>query len=341
MSKFRKATLAAGALTVSTLVLAACAPSAGPAGAEGDDSTITVWGWRQEDAKTYDKIFAAFEKEHPGVTVEYVPYLNTEYDTILSTGLKDASGPDVAQLRSYGLLQPLVESGDLVALDDEVSELADSRRRSWTAPAASRTARSTVFPSRSRRCTSSTTRPSSTSSGSRADDLGRDDQRVRRDQGLGRHPARQHGDRHLDAAHRAGDFRRRHLWRHPYLEKMLDGEASFNDTPWVDSVDAWTSTRDYWGDAYQGTSYEDAQALFTSGKGRCIPRRHLGAGELPQANPDLELGIFNAPAPDGSGVPVPGYVDGSFGVSDASDNKEARSSSCSGWRPPTSASVHG
>ena len=125
MSKFRKATLAAGALTVSTLVLAACAPSAGPAGAEGDDSTITVWGWRQEDAKTYDKIFAAFEKEHPGVTVEYVPYLNTEYDTILSTGLKDASGPDVAQLRSYGLLQPLVESGDLVALDDEVSELAD------------------------------------------------------------------------------------------------------------------------------------------------------------------------------------------------------------------------
>lgn len=324
MSKFRKATLAAGALTVSTLVLAACAPSAGPAGAEGDDSTITVWGWRQEDAKTYDKIFAAFEKEHPGVTVEYVPYLNTEYDTILSTGLKDASGPDVAQLRSYGLLQPLVESGDLVVLDDEVSELADfspsvldgargvSDGAVYGVPFAIQTLHviynKAVF-----------------------DELGLEEPTTWDEMISAFDEIKASGVTPL--ANTVTDtwmlpieqeiFGAGTYGGTPYLEKMLDGEASFTDAPWVDSVDAWTSTRDYWGDAYQGTSYEDAQALFTSGKAAAFPGGIWELANFRKANPDLELGIFNAPAPDGSGVPVPGYVDGSFGVSNASDNKDA------------------
>src|SRR5699024_5900222 len=45
-------------------------------------------------------------------------------DTILKTGLNDDNGPDVAQLRSYGLLQPLAEAGSLVPLEEVVPDLA-------------------------------------------------------------------------------------------------------------------------------------------------------------------------------------------------------------------------
>lgn len=328
MLNIRRAALATGVLAVGALVVTACAPGTGAGNGNdagsGDESTITVWGWRQEDAQTYATIFKAFEDAHPGVTVEYVPYVNTEYDTILATGLKDASGPDVAQLRSYGLLQPLVESGSLVALDDEIDGLSDfapsvldgargvSDGAVYGVPFAIQTLHviynTGIF-----------------------DELGLKEPTT--------------WDEMTDAFDAIKDSGVTPLantvtdtWMLPieqeifgagtyggtaYLEKMLDGEASFTDDPWVDSVDAWTSTEPYWGEQFQGTSYEDAQALFTSGKAAAFPGGIWELAAFRKANPDLKLGIFNVPAPDGSGTPVPGYVDGSFGVSKASDNQDA------------------
>lgn len=323
MSNIRRASLATGMLAAGALVLTACAPGAGGAGS-GDDSVITVWGWRQEDAATYKTIFKTFEDAHPGLTVEYVPYLNTEYDTILSTGLKDASGPDVAQLRSYGLLQPLVESGSLVALDDEIDALTDfapsvldgargaSDDAVYGVPFAVQTLHviynTAIF-----------------------EDLGLEEPTTWDEMTTAFDAIKSSGVTPL--ANTVTDtwmlpieqeiFGAGTYGGTPYLEKMLAGEASFTDAPWVDSVDAWTSTQPYWGESFTGTSYEDAQALFTSGQAAAFPGGIWELASFRKANPELELGIFNVPAPDGSGTPVPGYVDGSFGVSEASDNKEA------------------
>ncbi|MDF2562195.1 MAG: extracellular solute-binding protein [Microbacterium sp.] len=324
MLNIRRVTLATGALAVGALAITACAPSAGAGNDAGDDSTITVWGWRQEDATTYEEIFKTFEEAHPGVDVEYVPYLNTEYDTILATGLKDASGPDVAQLRSYGLLQPLVESGDLVALDDEIEGLGEfspsvldgargvSDGAVYGVPFAIQTLHviynTAIFA-----------------------DLGLDEPTTWDEMTEAFDTIKASGV--IPLANTVTDtwmlpieqeiFGAGTYGGTPYLEKMLDGDANFTDQPWVDSVGAWTSTQDYWGDGFQGTSYEDAQALFTSGQAAAFPGGIWELANFRKANPDLELGIFNVPAPDGSGTPVPGYVDGSFGVSNASDNKDA------------------
>jgi raffinose/stachyose/melibiose transport system substrate-binding protein len=122
---WRSRILAAG-LAMTTL--AACSPGSGGSGkdsAGGGHVTLTVWGWRQEDTAGYVKIFKVFEEENPGITVKYAAYKATEYDTILKTGLAGQSGPDVAQLRSYGLLQPLIQANSLVALDGAVPALKD------------------------------------------------------------------------------------------------------------------------------------------------------------------------------------------------------------------------
>ncbi|HLT84456.1 MAG TPA: extracellular solute-binding protein, partial [Phototrophicaceae bacterium] len=139
----QRRTVIATALSAS-LLLAACAPSsdapdpgdedagneqteAGTDGGEcAEEVTLRVWSWRTEDADTYnDVIFPAFEEANPCITVDFQAFVNTEYNQILQTGLTGSDGPDVAQVRSYGLLQPLVEGGNLVALDDIVPEVAE------------------------------------------------------------------------------------------------------------------------------------------------------------------------------------------------------------------------
>src|SRR5690606_5567779 len=124
----------------SLLLLAACAPSSDApdpddqdAGSEqtadggecAEDVSLRVWSWRTEDADAYETIFDVFEEQNPCITVDFQAFVNTEYNQILQTGLTGSDGPDVAQVRSYGLLQPLVEGGNLVALDDIVPEVSE------------------------------------------------------------------------------------------------------------------------------------------------------------------------------------------------------------------------
>ena len=49
-----------------------------------EDVTLTVWSWRPEDEDAYNEIFDVYEDANPGVTVEFVPFVNTDYNTILS-----------------------------------------------------------------------------------------------------------------------------------------------------------------------------------------------------------------------------------------------------------------
>jgi len=119
-----------GIVAVSVLAVAgasACTTTSSKkdSGGGGGNATLSVWSWRPEDAATYRQIFAKFEQSHKGIKIDFKPYKATDYNTILSTGLSQAGGPDVMQLRSYGLLQPLVNSSRLVPLDGKVSGLTN------------------------------------------------------------------------------------------------------------------------------------------------------------------------------------------------------------------------
>ncbi len=92
-------------LTAGALALAACAPatdSSSPSGTDGgdDDVTLTVWSWRTEDVAKYDAIFDVYEKAHPGVTIDFQAFKNTEYAQILTTGLTGSDGPDVVMVQA-------------------------------------------------------------------------------------------------------------------------------------------------------------------------------------------------------------------------------------------------
>ena len=88
-------------------------------------TTLSFWSWRTEDVAAYEKFIAAFHAENPDVDVTFTPYLNTEYNTIVSTALQGGGGPDIVHLRAYGGMEPFAQAGLLVRLDDKVPALAD------------------------------------------------------------------------------------------------------------------------------------------------------------------------------------------------------------------------
>ena len=120
-------------LAIAALVLSACSSTPGAGGSGQPNATtaaaaateLTVWSWRVEDKDAYAKMFAAFTKENPNITVKFETTVDTEYETRLTTALRANKGPDVAQLKAYGELQPLTDAGYLVPLDGQVAGLTD------------------------------------------------------------------------------------------------------------------------------------------------------------------------------------------------------------------------
>jgi raffinose/stachyose/melibiose transport system substrate-binding protein len=120
-------------LVIATLALSACSSPAAtgggaqPAatGATGPATTLTVWSWRIEDKDAYKKMFDAFTAKYPNITVDFQTTVDTEYETKLTTALRAGKGPDIAQLKAYGELQPLTDAGYLVPLDDKLAGLKD------------------------------------------------------------------------------------------------------------------------------------------------------------------------------------------------------------------------
>jgi raffinose/stachyose/melibiose transport system substrate-binding protein len=321
-----------GAVALVALIVTAAGCSAGGSDSDsaegsGGDVTLKVWGWRQEDTAAYKKIFERYEEEHPGVSVEYVPFKNTEYDTILKTGLTDANGPDVAQLRSYGLLQPLVAAKSLVPLENEVPELADfsdevldgargeEDGKLYGVPFALQTLHliynKALFDEHQIEVPTSWSEMIDAFRKLQAADV-------------------------VPLANTVTDN-----WMLPieheifgattyggpsFLTEMLEGGKKFTDPAWVESVKTWKSTAEFWAPKSSGTSYTDAQALFSSGRAAMFPGGIWEIAGFKKANPDLELGIFNPPPAPGAATDatlVPGYVDGSFGVAAKSKNREA------------------
>ncbi|MDB5505581.1 MAG: sugar transporter substrate-binding protein [Devosia sp.] len=88
------------------------------------EDTVTLWSWRTEDQAAMRTIFDAFEAANPDIKVDLQFTPDADYQNRLSTALRGGKGPDIAQLKAYGELQPLVEAGYLEPLNDLVPELS-------------------------------------------------------------------------------------------------------------------------------------------------------------------------------------------------------------------------
>jgi raffinose/stachyose/melibiose transport system substrate-binding protein len=308
-----------GTLALAMAVLATGAVGCSPSdSAEQAGSTrLTVWSWRTEDVAAYNRIFADYSRTHPGVTVEFKAYKNTEYNTILQTGLTESGGPDVAQLRAYGQLQPFVESGGLLPLDGKVDlagfapSVVDSAKgkkdgKLYGVPAAVQTMQ--VFYNKKIFAEQGIAVPTSWAQLTAA---------AAKLKAAGVTPFATTGKDNwmlpilhdTVAATRYGGAE--------FQAKVLAGKAKFTDPDYVASLQVVQSLQPYLPEDVVGISYTDAQLLFINERAAMFPGGSFELGFFAKQNPDLQIGTFAAPPAPGAvlGSPVtPGWADMSYGV---------------------------
>jgi raffinose/stachyose/melibiose transport system substrate-binding protein len=312
---------------LTTVALAACAPSTtGPsADQDGDETTLQVWSWRTEDVDAYNKMFDVFEDAHKDIKVEFRAFTNTEYDTILSTGLTEKNGPDVAQLRAYGGLQPVCEAGRLIPLEDvDVSaisgEVLEGGRcqndgKLYGVPFATQVL--AVYYNKGIFESAGLEEPTTWQEMLDAAEALKQD-------GITPFSVTGKDTWMLPIVH---DVFAAPRYGGPEFQQALhSGAAKFTDPDYVASIRAVQELDPYFPEDVVGVDYVTSQAMFTSGKAAMFPGGSFELAFFQKQNPDLEIGVFQVPPPPGSlaaGPLTPGWVDASFGVNAKSDKAEA------------------
>jgi raffinose/stachyose/melibiose transport system substrate-binding protein len=307
------------------LIAAACAPSEEVASDTDDTSgggAVTVWSWRTEDVAGYEKIFETFT-EQTGIEVEFKAHVNTEYDTILETALKGGKGPDVMQLRAYGILQQLVDGDYLVPLDGEVERLEEFSEqalagakgvkdgRIYGVPFAIQTLQ--VFYNKAIFAENDIEVPETYEDFTAA---------AEQLKSAGVTPIAAGG----------GD-----TWTLPilhsvvgsevyggndFVDGILTGEQDFTSPQFVESVEAVDELMPYLPEDPASVAYTDTQVMFTQEQAAMFIGGSWEAGYFESTNPDLDFGTFPMPSREGAEPLVPWFTDGSYGVNSQSPNTD-------------------
>lgn len=321
-SRPRRRTVLALAAVSGALLVGACSPSSSGSSASGGDGgkvTLTVWSWRVEDEAAYKKIFAAYEKAHPGVTVDFKAFKATEYNKILATGLAGDGGPDVPQVRSYGQLQTTVASKSLLPLDGKVdlsgwdeNVVASAKGKAdgkiYSVPLARQTVQ--MFYNQGLFDKNGVKAPTTWDEFIAANDK-------LAAAGVTPIAVGAKDDWTLPIVHEVLAAPR--FGGKAFQQEVLSGQKSFTDPDWVASVKVVGDLAKYMPKNVTGVAATDAQTLFSAEKAAMIPGGSFDLGVLEKANPNVKIGIFQVPpppgSPSGSAATTAGWADGNFAVS--------------------------
>jgi raffinose/stachyose/melibiose transport system substrate-binding protein len=304
------------------LALPACAPSTD---SDSGKVSLTVLSWRPEDAAGYKKIFSAYEKNHPKVTVDFKPIKSTDYLTVLPNDLKKSTGgPDVVQLKPYGPLQSYIKAGNLVPLDgqvdvsgwqDKVLQAAKGKDdgKLYGVPYALQTLgvlyNKKIFADQN--IQPPTTWAEFTAACDKLKKAG-----ITPLATSGLQPWVLAIDHQIFGATRFGG--------NEFEQAVLTGKKDFTDPDYTASLKTVIDLKPYFPSQVTAVDYPDAQTLFTSGKAAMYPGGSYEVGPFTKTSPDLQIGMFDAPPAPGAKVDQPltsGYVDGSYGVNANSAHK--------------------
>jgi raffinose/stachyose/melibiose transport system substrate-binding protein len=307
----------------SALAVTACSPStSGSTGSDGAGDgkvTLTVWSWRVEDQAAYTKIFDAYEKAHPDVTVDFKAFKATEYNKILATGLAGANGPDVPQVRSYGQLQGTVASKSLLPLDGKVdlsgwddnvvaSAKGKEDGKTYSVPLARQTVQ--MFYNQGLFEKSGLKAPTTWAEFIAAND-------TLMAAGVTPIAVGAKDDWTLPIVHEVLAAPR--FGGKAFQGEVLSGKKTFTDPDWVGSVKVVGDLAKYMPKNATGVAQTDAQTLFSAEKAAMIPGGSFDLSVFQKANPGMKIGIFQVPpapgSPSGSTATTAGWADGNFAVS--------------------------
>ncbi len=288
-------------------------------------TTLEFWSWRTEDVAAYEAFIAEFEAANPDIEVNFTPYLNTEYNTIVSTALQGGGGPDIVHLRAYGGMEPLAQAGLLVRLDDKVDALADfdpgillgATNRAdggvYGVPFALQTVQVLYNEAMFER-------------------LGLEEPTTW-DEFLAVGDALQASGVNALANGAKDPWTLETLFGavaptfygcDAFFEEITAGDTDFTDPRFAAALERMVALRPYLATDYMGVGYTDMQTLFAFEQAGMLVGGSYELGNMAQLNPDLSIGSFAVPADDAAtDTCMSFYVDGSYGINANSEHQDA------------------
>ena len=272
---------------------------AGGVPAKADNVTLTIESWRNDDLPVWQqKIIPVFEKENPGITVQFEPAAPTQYNSALDAKLAAGSAGDLITCRPYDASLALYNKGYLSNLDDlpGMNNFSEAAKAAWQTDGGKATFcvpmaavihgfiyNQSVF-----------------------DDLKLTPPKTEaeffallqkiKDDGTYTPLAMGTKDQ-WEAATMGYEVIGPNYWHGEQGRlALLAGKEKLTDPEWVEPFTELAKWGPYMGDGFQAQSYADSQNMFTLGRAAIYP---AGSWEIPnfeqQAN--FKMGAFAAPLP--------------------------------------------
>ena len=86
--------------------------------------------WTANDAKSFGKVIAAFNKVYPNVKINYKP-VGDNLPTVLATAIAGGNPPDMADIAQPGLVKQLAQQGKLTPITYAKSTIAKNFAPAW------------------------------------------------------------------------------------------------------------------------------------------------------------------------------------------------------------------
>lgn len=304
-------------------LVAACS-SSGQSGSS--DGSVSLWTWRTDDKAAMQQIFGDFEAKNPGIKVNINFIADADYQNRLDVALRGGKGPDIAQLKAYGELQPLVNAGYLKQLDGLVPELKELSPSALEGAKAKKdgkyygvpysTVNMGVYYNTDIFAKAGLSVPKTY------------DEFVKACQALkaaGITPIAAGGANgtgwalEINTGVLGPD-----IFGPDFYNEMMSGKAKFTDPRFVRVLQRVKDLAPYYESGFAGTDYTTAVQQFVSGKAAMFFGGSYENGSFRAQNPNLKFSIFSFP-PDQAGQPAytSSFSDGSYGLVSTTKHQDA------------------
>ncbi len=313
-------------MTRNTLKLALATSALVATGAYAQDTTLAIESWRNDDLTLWqDKIIPAFEAEHPGIKVRFIPFAPTEYDAAISSKLAAGSAGDLITCRPFDKSLALYESGllaDLTELEG-MSNFSDVAKSAWQTDDGSATfcvpmasvIHGFIYNKDAFEELGLEVPETEEEFFAALDKITEDGTYIPMAMGTNdQWEAATMGYNNIGPTYWKGEEGR---------QALIAGEQKLTDEQWTAPYATLARWGAYLGDGYEAQTYPDSQNIFTLGRAAIYP---AGSWEISgfNAQADFEMGAFKPPVQNaGDTCYISDHTDIGIGMNASSENPEA------------------
>ncbi|HUX21476.1 MAG TPA: extracellular solute-binding protein [Spirochaetia bacterium] len=285
--------------------------------------SVSIWGWRTQDAPLWKEVNARLAKMGDNVTINYESFVPTEYDSKALVALQGGTGPDIMYTRRLPgqRTQALIDGNYIVSLTGKVDltnfteqtlNSLSSGGKAWGIPFANQVVG--IFYNKDIFAKYNLAIP-----------------KTWNDLVTVAKTLKSNGETPFFISGKAGWTLAMQnamvgvsLPGETWIKEVIDGKTTFTSPQYVDLLTKLNDLKAYYQKDFLANSTDDMDAAFAFGKAAMVFYGIWGGTNWKKLNPDFNYGFFPVP-PENANQPAAVYVymDGGYGLNAASKNQDA------------------